>query len=64
MPWSMFADAIALFMTKHDEIKQIFSRNVHYRRIANPFGDARTLGANTLVNATNNLFRKSQDGRI
>lgn len=63
MPWSSFADAIALFMTKHDDIKQILSRD-EYPRTRDPFTDARVLGANTLVNATNNLFRKSEDGEI
>lgn len=64
MDWSSFADAIALFMTKHDEIKQILSRKPVYPNTSGPFGDARALGANTLVNATNNLFRKSEDGKI
>jgi hypothetical protein len=64
MAWSHFSDAIALFMTKHDEIKQILSRKAIYPNTAGPFGDARALGANTLVNATNNLFRKSEDGEI
>jgi hypothetical protein len=64
MPWSEFADAIALFMTKHDDIKRILSKTTEYPRTTDHFTDARVLGANTLVNATNNLFRKSQDGEI
>ena len=64
MPWSDFADAIALFMTKHDDIKQILSKTLEYQRTKDPLGDARALGANTLVNATNDLFRKSEDGKI
>jgi hypothetical protein len=64
MSWTNFADAIALFMTKHDEIKQILSKTAEYPRTTDPFGDARALGANTLVNATNDLFRKSEDGKI
>jgi hypothetical protein len=62
--WSKFADAIALFMTKHDEIKRILSGTIKYPDITEAFSDARALGANTLVNATNNLFRKSEDGKI
>jgi hypothetical protein len=62
--WLNFRDAIALFMTKHDEIKQILSKKAIYPNTLDPFGDARALGANTLVNATSNLFRKSEDGKI
>jgi hypothetical protein len=62
--WSKFADAIALFMTKHDEIKRILNGTIKYPDITEAFSDARALGANTLVNATNNLFRKSENGKI
>jgi hypothetical protein len=64
MPWPDFADAIALFMTKHDDIKRILSGTREYQKTKDPLGDVRALGANTLVNATNNLFRKSEDGKI
>ena len=60
--WPKFADAIALFMTKHDEIKRILSPYTKYPDTTD--SDARALGANTLVNATNNLFRKTEDGKI
>jgi hypothetical protein len=58
--WSSFADAIALFMTKYKQIK---------RTSLDPFGlksgvDARAFGANTIVNATTNLFRKSPEGDV
>jgi hypothetical protein len=60
LEWSNFADAIALFMTKYEEIK---------RTSLDPKGfhdaiDARALGANTIVHATTNLFRKSREGRV
>jgi Heterokaryon incompatibility protein (HET) len=60
LPWPHFADAIALFMTKHDEIREILKET----KYAHAFGDPHALGTNTLVNASNNLFRKSEDGKI
>lgn len=64
MSWSNFADAIALFIEKHDEIKEILNSTAEYPQTKDPVGDVRALGANTLVNATNELFRKSEDGKI
>ncbi|KAH7407545.1 heterokaryon incompatibility protein-domain-containing protein [Cadophora sp. MPI-SDFR-AT-0126] len=57
--WSDFADAIALFMTKYDDIKRKNLISGQYRDT-----DARALGAYTIVHATINLFRKSHDGRV
>jgi hypothetical protein len=69
IPWSNFADAIALFMTKHDEITEILGKERTFSAIQdvkNHVGalDPRVLGANSLVNATTNLFRKAPDGTI
>ena len=61
--WPDFRDAVALFVTNHDQIKQLVARS----RISpdpDPIGDMRALGANTLVEATNNLFRKSDTGEV
>lgn len=71
MPWRDFADAIALFMTKYDTIRRAFgpgpkdyvtalSSDEHHIISL----DARGLGANALVTATSNLFRKSSEGKI
>ena len=60
LEWSNFADAIALFMTKYEEIKRESLDPAGYH----PTVDARALGANTIVHATTNLFRKSQEGRV
>jgi hypothetical protein len=68
--WQNFADAIALFMTKHDKIMEILgSKPVSFSEMGKPSEhvgalDPRALGANTLVNATSNLFRRSEDGEI
>ncbi|KAG4435233.1 hypothetical protein IFR05_009288 [Cadophora sp. M221] len=62
MQWSDFADAVALFVTKHDQINRLLKN--HNPTDPDPIGDMRALGANTLAEATNNLFRKSKDGSI
>ncbi|KAH7400273.1 heterokaryon incompatibility protein-domain-containing protein, partial [Cadophora sp. MPI-SDFR-AT-0126] len=70
MPWLDFADAIALFMTKFDQIKLAFPASTDYvvSRQSNDNYikslDARALGANVLVTATSNLFRKSSSGQV
>jgi hypothetical protein len=68
MLWKDFADAIALFMTRHDEIKAYLEKpktfsdkqdhDAHLGLI-----EPQALGANTLVDATTNLFRRSDDGK-
>ncbi|TVY49359.1 Heterokaryon incompatibility protein 6,OR allele [Lachnellula occidentalis] len=69
--WTNFADAIALFMTKHNAIKQILGKPTSFSErqdrssyIIEGQLDPRALGANTLVDATSNLFRRSPDGKI
>ncbi|KAL2071928.1 hypothetical protein VTL71DRAFT_13163 [Oculimacula yallundae] len=69
MPWRDFADAIALFMTKFDEIKAAFPEVKTYEakdsddRYVNSL-DPKALGANILVSASSNLFRKSSTGQV
>jgi len=67
MPWEKFADAIALFMTRHNEIKAYLEKPKNYSEKQDPDAhlglmEPRALGANTLVDATTNLFRRSDDG--
>ncbi|KAN0102657.1 Heterokaryon incompatibility protein (HET) domain containing protein [Hyaloscypha variabilis] len=61
--WSEFADAMALLMTKYASIREMLQPE---RLGATRFQlhDPRALGANTLVNATLNLFRRTDDGEI
>jgi hypothetical protein len=61
MQWTDFADAVALFVTKHDQINALLKKCYS---MDPDIGDMRALGANTLVEATSNLFRKSNDGKI
>lgn len=58
--WIDFKDAVALFGTKHDQIKKLLKST----RQSEMIGDMRALGANTLVDVTNNLFRRSDQGKI
>ncbi|KAE9380842.1 HET-domain-containing protein [Stipitochalara longipes BDJ] len=71
MPWQDFADAIALFMTKYETIRRAFGPGPQdYSAALNSDEhhimalDARALGANALVTATSNLFRRSNEGKI
>ncbi|KAM3074152.1 hypothetical protein ACMFMF_006174 [Clarireedia jacksonii] len=68
MPWTLAADAIALFMTSFAEIKQILvdaaasePTNRTWETADVGALDARALGANTLVTTTNRLFRRAND---
>jgi hypothetical protein len=68
--WQDFSDAIALFMTKHDEIRHMLEKlKISFDVMSDPAAyigglEPRALGANTLVHATSTLFRKSDDGNI
>lgn len=70
MPWLEFADAIALFMTKYDHIRRAFGGPLEYSALRESNDhhifllDARGLGANALVTATSDLFRRSNEGKI
>lgn len=61
--WTDFRDAVALFVTKHDQVKALLTKSPVSTEL-DPVGDMRALGANTLVEATNNLFRRSDNGEI
>ncbi|KAL2065597.1 hypothetical protein VTL71DRAFT_3267 [Oculimacula yallundae] len=62
MLWSDFADAVALFVTKQDQINKLLKK--HNLVVADSIGDMKALGANTLAEASSNLFRRSKDGII
>jgi hypothetical protein len=62
--WDDFADAVALFVTKFDSVKRLFQSSKEFGFNPDKLGDVRALGANILVEATTNLFRKSDNGKI
>ncbi|KAH6714263.1 heterokaryon incompatibility protein-domain-containing protein [Leptodontidium sp. MPI-SDFR-AT-0119] len=69
LSWKDFADSIALFMTKYEEIRRSILDHASLvcrdpESIILKTTDARALGANVVVHATVNLFRKSHEGRI
>jgi hypothetical protein len=61
--WSEFVDAISLLMTKHAIIKDIL-RPTEFGAEDWQLHDPRALGASTLIDATSNLFRRTDEGSI
>ncbi|KAK9773324.1 putative Heterokaryon incompatibility domain-containing protein [Seiridium cardinale] len=68
MSWADFADAIAVFIKSGDKISPILSKsyaeNAVYLGDLSIAGDMKNLGANALVDFTNNIFRRSEHGDI
>lgn len=63
IPWIDFCHVVDLFKLYYPEIKGLFmtKKDKYYRNL---LGEVEALGACQLVDITNNLFRKSTDGRI
>lgn len=61
--WTDFADAVALFVTKYDEIKDLFRDSRKFNHNPEHLGDIVALGANNLVNVASNFFRRSSHGQ-
>lgn len=63
-----FADSIAVFIKNEDRILPALSRKIAERAVSiqeiSPFDGLKNLGANALVDFTNNLFRRSDNGDI
>ncbi|KAL8788307.1 MAG: hypothetical protein Q9195_007363 [Heterodermia aff. obscurata] len=57
--WKDFADAVAIFATRFDAIKQLFLPSREFNHNVETLGDVQTLGANILVDVTANHFRRS-----
>jgi hypothetical protein len=73
MEWVDIPDRIALLMYKYDSINYMFEKPVrrftsmHHPLIPAPLItalDPRSVGATTFVNATTDLFRRSENGTI
>ncbi len=63
--WRKFADAVSLFVeveTATHRLSEIMKRDEIFNHIPNFFEDVAALSATLLIEATNNLFRRSQDG--
>ena len=57
--WTYFADAVALFVSRIDDIKELFRMSRRYNNNPEHLGDVTALGANIIVNVTRNCFRRT-----
>jgi hypothetical protein len=64
LPWLEFSEAIALFDEAVDRVNQKFREHKKYKNHPDYVGDVRAYSASRLVEATNNVIRKSKDGRV
>ena len=65
--WSDFADAVSLFEAVESEsymISKSIMRSDLYNHVPDFLGEIKFLGATRLVEATSNLFRKSNNGKV
>lgn len=62
--WRDFADAISLFSSKQPDIRQLFRQSTKFRNHPDYLGHVTELAATRLVAEADNIFRKSDDGRI
>ncbi|RDW83049.1 hypothetical protein BP5796_04540 [Coleophoma crateriformis] len=62
--WLDFCDAVGVFASRFDEIREIFRRSSKFNYNPDALVDIRGLSAYTLVLTTQNLFRHSFDGGI
>lgn len=62
--WSDFSDAISLFEAVEAESHNSLMDTTTFKPIPDFFGDVKYLAASRLVNATNKLFRRAEDGVV
>jgi Heterokaryon incompatibility protein (HET) len=62
--WKEFAEAVSLFTSKHHDVRKLFQGSPMFDHHPDFLGEIEELGANRLVYASSNLFRKSDDGTI
>ena len=61
--WRDFADAVAIFATRFDSIKQLFLHSRDFDHNVEYLGDVQALGAAILIDVTANHFRRSSEAR-
>ena len=61
--WKDFADAVAMFTTRFDAIKQLFLYSREFDHNIEYLGDIQALGANTLIDVIANHFRRSSEAQ-
>jgi len=62
--WKELAEAVSLFTSKHHDVRKLFQGSQMFDHHPDFLGEIEELGANRLVYASSNLFRKSDDGTI
>ncbi|ERF68172.1 hypothetical protein EPUS_05253 [Endocarpon pusillum Z07020] len=62
--WREFAEAVSLCTSKHHDVRKLFKGSQSFDHHPDFLGEIEELGANRLVYASSNLFRKSDDGTI
>ena len=64
VPWETFTYAVSLFSSKASQLKWLFKQSKEYAFNPDYLGEVDALGAKILVDLTNNLFLKHDDGEI
>jgi hypothetical protein len=62
--WQDFSSAVALFMSRYHDLRQLFQSSKDFHNHPNYLGEVDALGAKALVDLKNNLFRKSEEGIV
>ncbi|KAK6078641.1 hypothetical protein SCUP515_09691 [Seiridium cupressi] len=62
--WLEFSAAVALFVSRYSDLRQLLGTPKDHLRHLDQLGENAAMGAVALVNLTNNVFRKSEDGTI
>lgn len=62
--WEEFADVVSQLTEKQDKLRELFIKSSDFKNHPDYLGDISELGAIRLVDATEEFFHKSADGRI
>lgn len=62
--WQDFSSAVALFVSRYQDLRQLFQSSKDFQYHPNYLGEVDAMGAKALVDITNNLFRKSEEGIV
>jgi hypothetical protein len=62
--WQDFSSAVALFTSRYQDLRPLFQGSTEFHNHPNYLGEVDALGAKALVDVTNNLVRKSEDGTV
>lgn len=62
VPWREFRDAVALFVSRSQDLKKLFQGSKRYNHHPNWLGDITALGANRLCQQASNVFRRADEG--